>query len=109
MYKRNQTSSTYGHRIKRTQVPVRSLIDKFDIGELVVGWVTTSESPLLYVFVSWSFVSWSVWLFSTLRFTRVISNFLLFLLLGESAYRGKDFDTVGGPRLCCCPNRLGIS
>jgi hypothetical protein len=42
---------TYGHRIKRTRVPVRSLTDKLDIGGLVVGWVTTSESPLLYVFV----------------------------------------------------------
>jgi hypothetical protein len=41
---------TYGHRIKRTRVPVRSLLYKLDIGGLVVGWVTTSESPLLYVF-----------------------------------------------------------
>jgi hypothetical protein len=45
-----QGSSTYGHRNKKTRVPVRSLIDKLVIGGLVVGWVTTSESPLLYVF-----------------------------------------------------------
>jgi hypothetical protein len=44
-------TDTYGHRIKKARVPVRSLTDKLDIGGLVVGWVTTSESPLLYVFV----------------------------------------------------------
>jgi hypothetical protein len=44
-------SSTYDHRILRTRLPVRSALFKQDTGGLVVRWVTTSESPLLYVFV----------------------------------------------------------
>jgi hypothetical protein len=43
---------TYDHRILRTRLPVRSALFKQDTGGLVVRWVTTSESPLLYVFVS---------------------------------------------------------
>jgi hypothetical protein len=43
--------STYDHRILRTRLPVRSALFKQDTGGLVVRWVTTSESPLLYVFV----------------------------------------------------------
>ncbi|KAJ8064767.1 hypothetical protein OCU04_007079 [Sclerotinia nivalis] len=39
---------TYDHRLKRIGHPVRSAIHKLQIGGLVVGWVTTSESPLLY-------------------------------------------------------------
>jgi hypothetical protein len=42
--------STYDHRILRTRLPVRSALFKQDTGGLVVRWVTTSESPLLYVF-----------------------------------------------------------
>ncbi|CCD51308.1 hypothetical protein BofuT4_P016140.1 [Botrytis cinerea T4] len=34
-------------RLKRIGHPVRSAIHKLQIGGLVVGWVTTSESPLL--------------------------------------------------------------
>jgi hypothetical protein len=41
---------TYDHRFKRTGHPVRSAIHKLEIGRLVVGWVTTSEYLLLYVF-----------------------------------------------------------
>ena len=41
---------TYDHRILKTRLPVRSAIYKQDTGGLVVRWVTTSESPLLYVF-----------------------------------------------------------
>jgi 4-hydroxybenzoate polyprenyltransferase len=41
---------TYDHRLKRIGHPVRSAIHKLEIGGLVVGWVTTSEYPLLYVF-----------------------------------------------------------
>ncbi|KAH8587490.1 hypothetical protein B0O99DRAFT_526677, partial [Bisporella sp. PMI_857] len=37
-------------RPRRTGHPVRSAIHKPQIGRLVVGWVTTSESLLLYVF-----------------------------------------------------------
>jgi hypothetical protein len=36
----------------KTRLPVRSALYKQDTGGLVVRWVTTSESPLLYVFVS---------------------------------------------------------
>ena len=44
------TIVTYDHRLMRTGHPVRSAILKHQIGRLVVGWVTTSESLLLYVF-----------------------------------------------------------
>ena len=33
----------------KIRLPVRSAIYKHDTGGLVVRWVTTSESPLLYV------------------------------------------------------------
>ena len=42
-------SVTYDHRLKTTGHPVRSAIHKLQIDGLVVGWVTTSEFPLLYV------------------------------------------------------------
>jgi hypothetical protein len=41
---------TYDHRLRNTGHPVRSAIHKPQIGRLVVGWVTTSEYLLLYVF-----------------------------------------------------------
>ncbi|PWY69635.1 hypothetical protein BO94DRAFT_477670, partial [Aspergillus sclerotioniger CBS 115572] len=44
-------STTYDHRVWRTGLPVRSAVLKPHAGRLVVGWVTTSESLLLYVFV----------------------------------------------------------
>ncbi|PYI05138.1 hypothetical protein BO78DRAFT_318724, partial [Aspergillus sclerotiicarbonarius CBS 121057] len=37
-------------RVWRTGLPVRSAVLKPHAGRLVVGWVTTSESLLLYVF-----------------------------------------------------------
>jgi hypothetical protein len=43
-------SSTYDHRVWKIGLPVRSAVLKPHAGELVVGWVTTSESSLLYVF-----------------------------------------------------------
>lgn len=43
---------TYDHRVWRTGLPVRSAVLKPHAGRLVVGWVTTSESRLLYVFAS---------------------------------------------------------
>ena len=43
--------STYDHRTLKIRLPVRSAIYKQCTGGLVVRWVTTSESPLLYVFV----------------------------------------------------------
>jgi hypothetical protein len=44
-------SSTYDHRTLKTRLPVRSALFKQRTGGLVVRWVTTSEYPLLYVFV----------------------------------------------------------
>ena len=38
----------------KIRLPVRSAIYKHDTGGLVVRWVTTSESPLLYVFAKMS-------------------------------------------------------
>ena len=46
---------TYDHRLERIGHPVRSAIHKLKIGGLVVGWVTTSEYPLLYVPVYYLF------------------------------------------------------
>ena len=42
---------TYDHRVWRTGLPVRSAVLKPHAGQLVVWWVTTCESWLLYVFV----------------------------------------------------------
>ena len=47
---KNTLPSTYDHRIMKIRLPVRLAIYKHDTGGLVVRWVTTSESPLLYVF-----------------------------------------------------------
>ncbi|KAJ5275262.1 L-lysine 2-3-aminomutase, partial [Penicillium chrysogenum] len=38
---------TYDHRVWKIGLPVRSAVLKPHAGELVVGWVTTSESSLL--------------------------------------------------------------
>jgi hypothetical protein len=45
-------ADTYDHRVWKIGLPVRSAVLKPHAGELVVGWVTTSESSLLYVFFS---------------------------------------------------------
>ena len=47
---KRQTDVTYGHRLRKTWYPVRSALIKPQIDRLVIGWVTTSESRLLYVF-----------------------------------------------------------
>jgi hypothetical protein len=47
----SKVPGTYDHRVWRTGLPVRSAVLKPHAGRLVVGWVTTSESLLLYVFV----------------------------------------------------------
>ena len=49
--------STYDHRVWKTGLPVRSAVLKPHAGRLVVGWVTTSESRLLYVFFFFFFCS----------------------------------------------------
>ena len=41
---------TYDHRTSTIALPVRSAVLKRCTGGLVVRWVTTGESPLLYVF-----------------------------------------------------------
>ena len=46
-------SSTYDHTIWKARDPVRSPLVKPDRAGLVVGSVTTSESPVLYVFFAW--------------------------------------------------------
>ena len=51
----HKESNTYDHRVWKTGLPVRSAVLKPHAGELVVGWVTTSESSLLYVFVLFIF------------------------------------------------------
>ena len=43
-------TSTYDHRYLKTRDPVRSPIAKQIIARLVLGWVTTGESLVLYVF-----------------------------------------------------------
>jgi hypothetical protein len=48
--------TTYDHRLRRIGHPVRSAIHKPQIGRSVVGWVTTSESLLLYVFAIYFFL-----------------------------------------------------
>ena len=52
----NEFKFTYDHRLMRTGHPVRSAILKHQIGRLVVGWVTTSESLLLYVIHCFAFL-----------------------------------------------------
>ena len=67
-------TTTYDHRVWKTGLPVRSAVLKPHAGELVVGWVTTSESSLLYVFVfffvSFWTISWFV-VWNKVRVTRV--------------------------------------
>ncbi|KOS36186.1 hypothetical protein ACN38_g13097, partial [Penicillium nordicum] len=46
-----QSSDLHSRGVWKTGLPVRSAVLKPHAGELVVGWVTTSESSLLYVFV----------------------------------------------------------
>jgi hypothetical protein len=47
---KNPVFFTYDHRTLNITLPVRSALYKQCTGGLVVRWVTTSESPLLYVF-----------------------------------------------------------
>ena len=79
----NSSILTYDHRLVRTGHPVRSAILKHQIGRSVVGWVTTSESLLLYVYllqffgrhpaVLWSFVFWrrALWIWRAIWRSRV--------------------------------------
>ncbi|KAK3692681.1 hypothetical protein B0T22DRAFT_22334 [Podospora appendiculata] len=62
-------SITYDHTHLRTRHPVRSALDKQVRARLVVGWVTTSESLVLYVFLSFFLSSFAVpvphWMFTS--------------------------------------------
>jgi hypothetical protein len=61
-------SSTYDHRCLKARDPVRSPIDKQTIARLVLGWVTTGESLVLYVFFFFFFFFfWHFGLFGLLR------------------------------------------
>lgn len=51
-----RVTNTYDHRALNTELPVRSAVLKQRTGGLVVRWVTTSEYPLLYVFVRFIFL-----------------------------------------------------
>ena len=82
--------STYDHRTLKIRLPVRSAIYKQCTGGLVVRWVTTSESPLLYVFVHHFFAL--VLLFAYLAAV-VLNNSLRYLnldILISSVYYGKS-------------------
>ncbi|EMD97713.1 hypothetical protein COCHEDRAFT_1083198, partial [Bipolaris maydis C5] len=50
---------TYDQSFLRASLPVRSAVIKQENGGLVVRWVTTSESPLSYVFIFANFCSFS--------------------------------------------------
>jgi hypothetical protein len=65
IYPKITIPDTYDHRLRRIGHPVRSAIHKPQIGRLVVGWVTTSEYLLLYVFAFFA--------------PQDVSNFLLFV------------------------------
>jgi hypothetical protein len=54
-------SFTYDHRTLKTGLPVRSALLKQRTGGLVVRWVTTSEYPLLYVFLHFVDVVYGRW------------------------------------------------
>ena len=81
MSQETAANDTYDHRLEKTGHPVRSAILKFQIGRLVVGWVTTSESLLLYVF-----------------FAVLLQNMIIFVVGSEVA---GSVDTVGYRNFPC--------
>ncbi len=60
IYSLTLLTSIYGHRLKKTRHPVRSAKVKLQIDLLVVGWVTTSESRLLYILYLFALFSFGV-------------------------------------------------
>jgi hypothetical protein len=82
-------SITYDHRVWKTGLPVRSAVLKPHAGWLVVGWVTTSESQLLYVFAH-----------------PFLHAFLLPLLPGIRC-RPKPESSGNGPEWPCMPLNSG--
>ena len=71
------TSFTYDHRHWKARDPVRSPLVKPVIGGLVVGSVTTSEYPLLYVFFSFFFFP-----LLSLYFIQFLIEYIISLLFG---------------------------
>lgn len=67
----SKESSTYDHRKWKTELPVRSAVLKPLAGRLVVGWVTTSESRLSYVFDDFFFFIWPFFLNSFMNGLRL--------------------------------------
>ncbi|KAJ5794501.1 L-lysine 2-3-aminomutase [Penicillium paradoxum] len=53
-------SNTYDHRVWKTGLPVRSAVLKPHAGELVVGWVTTSESSLFVASDTYDHRVWKI-------------------------------------------------
>ena len=82
-------ADTYDHRVWRTGLPVRSAVLKPHAGRLVVWWVTTCESLLLYVF-------YFCLLFVIFIVFRVFA-LLLFSLFNPSFKRPEEHC-----RDCCC-------
>jgi hypothetical protein len=82
-------SSTYDHRTMNTELPVRSAVLKHCTGGLVVRWVTTSESPLLYViiFLPTSFLSHT----SLTSLCRPIASRSLASFIPPFCYMGQAF------------------
>ncbi|PYH29316.1 hypothetical protein BO87DRAFT_449001, partial [Aspergillus neoniger CBS 115656] len=79
---------TYDHRVWKTGLPVRSAVLKPHAGRLVVGWVTTSESLLLYVFF-WNCSFCYFFMFMTDKFICGICSRELRFLTG--AHRGDNW------------------
>ncbi len=81
--------STYDHRLRKTWYPVRSALIKPQIDRLVVGWVTTSESRLLYV-LFFRFLPWAL-LFSSVQCHGFSWDFTLRVGSGKSKSGQRDF------------------
>ena len=79
---KNNAACTYDHRLRRIGHPVRSAIHKPQIGRLVVGWVTTSESLLLYVFLFYFFF-WLFYLTNTLCIKTMVGENLTSFVINE--------------------------
>ena len=77
-------SFTYGHRLRRTRVPVRSLLDKPQIGPLVLRLETTWESGAAVCFCifllrcrRWTFEFWTFLFVCSSSFANADPAFLL--------------------------------
>lgn len=78
MFLLKKSPNTYDHRMWRTGLPVRSVVLEPFTGELVFGWVATSELSPFYVFV-WRFSYRTLVCLSVLSVGTWTSFFFLFL------------------------------